>query len=322
MSINKKEKERIYQVHDKSIRKILLNKKEAVIFINQALRLENTKNEIKEEEIELYNNQYVTKIYNNRISDIVYKIKNKNVYFLIEHQLRIDYSMALRIAEYIVAILGIGSQKRKNKNMIIPLVIPIVLYTGEKEWDAKECITDLEERLDGYGNKEFGRYILFSINKDRKKEVVQMKGTLSKIILLDSSKNEEELKENYKIIKKYNMNKSERELLNEYTYNVLSKILNKNDLEELNNELLKERGGKSMVLELLLEAKKKADVAEKKADLIERRAEKKVYEKEKKLEKTIKQIVEEMLRNNINVETIKKCTKLSTEEIMKLKKSI
>ena len=50
MSINKKEKERIYQVHDKSIRKILLNKKEAVIFINQALRLENTKNEIKEEE--------------------------------------------------------------------------------------------------------------------------------------------------------------------------------------------------------------------------------------------------------------------------------
>ena len=80
MSINKKEKERIYQVHDKSIRKILLNKKEAVIFINQALRLENTKNEIKEEEIELYNNQYVTKIYNNRISDIVYKIKNKNVY--------------------------------------------------------------------------------------------------------------------------------------------------------------------------------------------------------------------------------------------------
>ena len=317
MSINKKEKERIYQVHDKSIRKILLNKKEAVIFINQALRLENTKNEIKEEEIELYNNQYVTKIYNNRISDIVYKIKNKNVYFLIEHQLRIDYSMALRIAEYIVAILGIGSQKRKNKNMIIPLVIPIVLYTGEKKWDAKECITDLEERLDGYDNKEFGKYILFSINKDRKKEVVQMKGILSKIILL-----EEELKENYKIIKKYNMNKSERELLNEYTYNVLSKILNKNDLEELNNELLKERGGKSMVLELLLEAKKKADVAEKKADLIERRAEKKVYEKEKKLEKTIKQIVEEMLRNNINVETIKKCTKLSTEEIMKLKKSI
>ena len=172
MSINKKEKERIYQVHDKSIRKILLNKKEAVIFINQALRLENTKNEIKEEEIELYNNQYVTKIYNNRISDIVYKIKNKNVYFLIEHQLRIDYSMALRIAEYIVAILGIGSQKRKNKNMIIPLVIPIVLYTGEKEWDAKECITDLEERLDGYGNKEFGRYILFSINKDRKRIVI------------------------------------------------------------------------------------------------------------------------------------------------------
>ena len=146
-----------------------------------------------------------------------------------------------------------------------------------------------------------------------------MKGILSKIILLDSSKNEEELKENYKIIKKYNMNKSERELLNEYTYNVLSKILNKNDLEELNNELLKERGGKSMVLELLLEAKKKADVAERKADM----AEKKLEIAEKRADKrTKKQIVKEMLRNNINVETIKKCTKLSTEDIMKLKKSL
>ena len=158
MSINKKEKERIYQVHDKSIRKILLNKKEAVIFINQALRLENTKNEIKEEEIELYNNQYVTKIYNNRISDIVYKIKNKNVYFLIEHQLRIDYSMALRIAEYIVAILGIGSQKRKNKNMIIPLVIPIVLYTGEKEWDAKECIKKKKKKRNKKEKKNIKKY--------------------------------------------------------------------------------------------------------------------------------------------------------------------
>ena len=61
MSINRKEKEKIYQVHDKSIRKVMLNKREATIFINHALGLENTKNEVQEQEIELYNNQYVTR---------------------------------------------------------------------------------------------------------------------------------------------------------------------------------------------------------------------------------------------------------------------
>ena len=56
-----KKKKKIYQVHDKSIRKVLLNKREATIFINHALGLENTKNEVQEQEIELYNNQYVTR---------------------------------------------------------------------------------------------------------------------------------------------------------------------------------------------------------------------------------------------------------------------
>lgn len=330
MYINKKEKEKIYQVHDKSIRKVLLNKREAAIFINQALELENTKNEIKEQEIELYNNQYVTRTYNNRISDIVYKMNNKNIYFLIEHQSKIDYSMALRVVEYMVGILGTYIKKSKNKNMKIPLIIPIILYTGEKNWDAKECITDMEESLEGFNNKEFGRYSIISINKYRKKELVQMKGILSKIILLDSSKNEEELKENYRLIKEYHMNENEKELLDEYTYNVSSKILNRNDFVELNNEILKERGGKSMVLELLLEAKKKADIAEKRANIAERKAgiaEKKADEKinkkvNEKVEKTIKEIVKEMLRNNINIETIRKCTKLPKEDIIKLKESL
>ena len=318
MYINKKEKEKIYQVHDKSIRKVLLNKREAAIFINQALELENTKNEIKEQEIELYNNQYVTRTYNNRISDIVYKMNNKNIYFLIEHQSKIDYSMALRVVEYMVGILGTYIKKSKNKNMKIPLIIPIILYTGEKNWDAKECITDMEESLEGFNNKEFGRYSIISINKYRKKELVQMKGILSKIILLDSSKNEEELKENYRLIKEYHMNENEKELLDEYTYNVSSKILNKKDLEEVNREIIEEKGGKSMLLEVMLEAKKKIEIEKRKVNKEKR----KVNEEKRKASEKVKDIVKEMLKNNLNIETIKKCTKLSEEEILKLKDSI
>ena len=52
---------KIYKAHDVSMRKTLMNKREAALFLNHVLKLENTKNEIKEQELELSNTQFVTK---------------------------------------------------------------------------------------------------------------------------------------------------------------------------------------------------------------------------------------------------------------------
>lgn len=219
--------------------------------------------------------------------------------------------MAIRIIEYQIEILRTYSLKKRGRKTKIPLIIPIVLYTGDKKWDAKEYIVEMEETLNGYISEEFGRYLVVDMNKYRKENLVQMKGMLSKIVLLDSSKSQEELKENYKLINKYKMNEEEKELLDEYTYNVASKILNKNDLEEVNREIIEEKGGKSMLLEVMLEAKKKIEIQKRK-----------VNEEKRKASEKVKDIVKEMLKNNLNIETIKKCTKLSEEEILKLKDSI
>ena len=219
--------------------------------------------------------------------------------------------MAIRIIEYQIEILRTYSLKKRGRKTKIPLIIPIVLYTGDKKWDVKEYIVEMEETLNGYISEEFGRYLVVDMNKYKKENLVQMKGMLSKIVLLDSSKSQEELKENYKLINKYKMNEEEKELLDEYTYNVASKILNKNDLEEVNREIIEEKGGKSMLLEVMLEAKKKIEIQKRK-----------VNEEKRKASEKVKDIVKEMLKNNLNIETIKKCTKLSEEEILKLKDSI
>ena len=219
--------------------------------------------------------------------------------------------MAIRIIEYQIEILRTYSLKKRGRKTKIPLIIPIVLYTGDKKWDAKEYIVEMEETLNGYISEEFGRYLVVDMNKYKKENLVQMKGMLSKIVLLDSSKSQEELKENYKLINKYKMNEEEKELLDEYTYNVASKILNKNDLEEVNREIIEEKGGKSMLLEVMLEAKKKIEIQKRK-----------VNEEKRKASEKVKDIVKEMLKNNLNIEKIKKCTKLSEEEILKLKDSI
>lgn len=66
-----------------------------------------------------------------------------------------------------------------------------------------------------------------------------------------------------------------------------------------------------MLLEVMLEAKKKIEIQKRK-----------VNEEKRKASEKVKDIVKEMLKNNLNIETIKKCTKLSEEEILKLKDSI
>ena len=114
--------------------------------INQAI-----KTKLKAEEIEKYTSSFVNKIFENREADIVYKYKNKNIFFLIEHQTKIDYSMQYRILEYEIEIMksAIDIRKVKNKEYKLPLVIPIVLYTGKKKWDAKRYLEESQETLDG-----------------------------------------------------------------------------------------------------------------------------------------------------------------------------
>ena len=85
-----KEKElekEIDQKHDKLFKDLLSRRDEAVKFLNKYLRTEKP---IYEYDIELYKTEFVTDLYEKREADIVYKMIDKNIYFLIEHQTKID----------------------------------------------------------------------------------------------------------------------------------------------------------------------------------------------------------------------------------------
>ena len=79
--------------------------------------------------LELYESSIISKNYLNREADIVYKRKDMDVFFLIEHQSRIDYDMPIRIIEYSTGIITNywRSCKNKKRDRLYPLVIPIVL---------------------------------------------------------------------------------------------------------------------------------------------------------------------------------------------------
>ena len=184
---NIQEKE-INQEHDKIFRTILDKKENAVLIINKAI---NAKIETKD--IEKYKNSFVNKVFQNREANIVYKMKDKNIFFLIEHQTKIDYSMPFRILEYEVAIMksAIDMNKIKTKNYKLPLVISIVLYTGNRKWNASKYLQKSQETLRNI-KEDVGKYNLIDVNNLTEKELLEDDTFITKMMLIEKSKNTEE----------------------------------------------------------------------------------------------------------------------------------
>ena len=181
----------INKKHDKLFKELLSDKKEAVKFINHYLHLN-----LLDDEIEKYEKEFRTEEFRNIEADVVYKVKNKNVFILIEHQSSLDLKMAYRILRYKNAIIesAINKRKLKEKNYKIPKVIPIVLYTGKRKWQ-KLSIEDIEEKIEGYEEIELG-YDLVDTNEFTKQQLLEDNLITSKAMLIEKSQNKEELYQN------------------------------------------------------------------------------------------------------------------------------
>lgn len=185
-----KNKSKIDKEHDKIIKRVFQSKKEAARFISKVIE-----RKIKPRDLIVSQNSFVTSELRYREADIVYKIKEANVVILIEHQTRVDKKMSYRILNYQMEIMRINEGEEEC------LVIPIVLYTGKEKWKAKKYIKELQTRR--YAKKEInfdeielgtlGYYTLVDVNEYTKEKLLEEKGILSKIMLLEKERNTEEL---------------------------------------------------------------------------------------------------------------------------------
>ena len=185
------EKYYINQKHDKMFKEMLSDKKSTVDFINSFLHLN-----LVEDDIEKYEKEFRTSEFSNVEADVVYKIKNKNVFILIEHQSSVDYKMSYRIMRYKYAIIesAIDKKRLKEKSYRIPMVIPVVLYTGKRKW-KRLLINDIEEKVEGYAENWLG-YTLIDVNEFSKEELLADNLIITKAMLIEKSKNKEELYRN------------------------------------------------------------------------------------------------------------------------------
>lgn len=124
----------VKDVHDKLYRDFFSNKLEFSLFLKHFLNINIDPNSLLK-----YNSAFITEDYKNRRSDIVYKMKDKPVYIFLEHQSSIDNSISYRIFEYYHLILKdtVDLKKIKNKDYKLPVIIPILLYTGNQKWNLE-----------------------------------------------------------------------------------------------------------------------------------------------------------------------------------------
>ena len=299
--------------HDKIFRTVLDRKSDALALINKAL---NTQLEVQD--IEKYNSSFINKVFQNREADIVYKIKDRSIFILIEHQTKVDYLMPYRILEYEVAIMqsAIDLDKIKNKERKIPLVIPIVLYTGNKKWNAKKYLEENQEKIEGIENG-LGNYNLIDINEMTEKELLEDNSFISKMILIEKSKNTENIVEILEKIVKITK-EEDKETLRRIISIILEEKIGITKAKELIEKMEGDEGNMLAVVDMIRrENQMYIEIGKKEGKIEGKKEGKKEGVKQGELKEKIK-IVTNMLKEKFNIETIQKITGINKEEIEKI----
>ena len=286
--------------HDKLFKEALKNKEDFIEFIKKFISL-NLGNELTENNIEIYDRKFITSSFSEIESDIIYKIKNKSVYFIIEQQSTIDKNMAYRMFEYMTEIIREHMQYDNEKNKKYANIIPIVINTSSQKWNVAQRYSSNVEKIEGL-NKSYieAEYIVVDINNYSQEELYEKNTMIAYLMMLEKSKTKEEYEETIERM----INKLKKENINEmarFVRYILSYVLEEEKVEKIIEELSK-KGGKSSM-----------PTALERFMLQERQEGKTEGRKE-----TLMSVIKNMLKDNMSMDKISKLTGLSEKEIEKL----
>lgn len=309
----------VHNEHDKLIKNVLKNKTEISNIINEYLDLKDL---VKQSDLIKYTNSYINKKYKSKEADVVYKLKNKEIYFLIEHQSYVDNRMPYRILNYCIDIMQEWIKSKRDKNIIhYPIIVPIVIYTGSKKWKVPVNFKDKQISTLVFERYKINlEYNLMDINKLSKEDLMKSNTMFGYAMVIEKSKNKQELKENIDLIIRSAKNKEMLEELADIVIYILNGILEETEQEDLLNKINKKVGEGSMstLYERLLEETKRTL---KQGEL---KGEKKGRKEglREGLREGVREVIKNMLSMNFDDKTIMKATNMSEKELQEIKRSL
>ena len=293
---------RINNEHDKIFRTVLDKKTDVSKFLNKFLGLN-----IKTEELEKYNSSYIDPKFKNKEADIVYRIKDKNIFLLIEHQTKIDKKMPIRLHEYSTEIMASAMEENKYKS--IPSVIPIVLYTGKTKWKIENETIEKQQFF-----KEVklidGEFNLIDINDFSKKELLEDDIFITKMMLVEKCKDEIEMVQALEKIEN-KIKEEDKSTFRRIVKEIWSLRIGTENASKILEKIEEGSGNMMAVMEMLLAENEKYINIGRQEGMKKGRLE---GGKQK-----IKEIVQKMLAENFTKEMIMKITGLKKEEIEEIK---
>lgn len=280
-----------------------------------------TKYKITIEELVAYSQDYITKDFKYKEADIVYKLKEEEIYFLIEHQTKVDYSMSYRILNYAIEIIRnvVCEQKLNKATFKYPKVVPIVLYTGNAKWKAKTSFAMCQINKEEYENEVISiKYTLIDINKYEIEKLLKNKTLLSNMMILEKCKDNEEVIYWLKRIIKNSKTKDVKDLKRIVMY--LYKEIDENAKKEIIKCIEESESEENMsTIRERISAEFKN---ERKKGIAEGISKGVTQGLAQGLAQAMQQTIEKMIKMNFDDEIIKQVTGAKKDEIKEMRKNV
>lgn len=234
---NKKEK----YLQGELLKNVLQNKKEVAGFINQFVE---PREKIRQQDlVHCIISSYITKRYRGKEADFVYKLKNKELFFLLECQAKVDNKINYRMLNYCLDIMREWTKNKKEKKVNgYPTIVPILIYTGKQKWKVLKEEKENYNYEEGYafkGNTPNFDYNFVDMSKFSKQLLLEKGSMLSYAMFLEKSEGMEELTKNLESIVASTVDKRRLMELFSMVKGVSSHTLNEKIQEELLDKIEK-----------------------------------------------------------------------------------
>ena len=306
------------KIHDAVSKELLEYEEELIDYMRDFLDYH-----LKKEDLKLINKEYrLKKSLITKYIDILCQIKGKEVFIIIEHQSTIDYKMSERISEECLAIVQSRDKyMKRSKNRKVPVILPIVLCTANKKWDAPTTLIENEDNPYKFPKQNYPRYIVVN-NKDYTiDELLKKRTGIAVDMAFEKVETKEEIDYIIDKLKKFGkVNKREERALKLIIENIelvmpnLMKHLPEEEIEKTKKEMIEimSEGGNCM-------SNFERAIAKIIKENNEARAEGRAEGRTEGRTEGILQVVREMLKNKMTDEDIIKCTHISEKELEELK---
>jgi recombination-promoting nuclease RpnB len=147
--------------------------------------------QIDRESLQLTNKTFAGKVHVRGESDVIFQATVKNqpgyIYFLIEHESKIDYCMPLRFLEYNVQLMR--QHIRDDGHKRLPVVLNICIYNGQERYDGPTNILDMCDNPDWVRKYMFQSFQLVDLNRESTDDILQdKKAAFAELLLRQGSR--------------------------------------------------------------------------------------------------------------------------------------